>query len=275
MKNCNITFVGAGNMATSLIAGLISDGFSASHISVCDINEKKLVLLASRYSVNTNIDSSQLIKKSDVVVLAVKPQSMRAVCESLAEAVQMTLPLLISVAAGIRVADLNRWLGGGVPIVRAMPNTPALVQTGATGLFANIAVSEAQRGLAENIMRAVGLTIWVEEEDLMNAVTALSGSGPAYYFLVMEAMEAAGVALGLSQEAAHLLTLQTALGAAKMALESEDSPAVLREKVTSPGGTTESALKVLTQAELHALFVDALNAANQRSQELAQQFGES
>ncbi len=275
MKNSKITFIGAGNMATSLIAGLVNDGFNAAQISVCDIDEKKLSHLASRFAINTHIDSSKLIAGSDVVVLAVKPQSMHAVIESIAGSVQLNSPLLISVAAGICVTDLNRWAGGGISIVRAMPNTPALLQTGATGLYANIAVNQEQIGLAENIMRAVGLTVWVEEESMMDAITALSGSGPAYYFLLMEAMEAAGVKLGLSKEAARLLTLQTALGAAKMALESNDSPAILREKVTSPGGTTESALKVLTEGEFHGLLADALSAANHRSQELAQQFGES
>jgi len=216
-----------------------------------------------------------LVANCDVVVLAVKPQVLTEVCADIAAAVQEHQPLLISIAAGVRSDAIQRWLGGGVSLVRVMPNTPALVQSGAAGLFASAAVSDAQRGAAESIMRAVGLTLWVEDEASMDAVTALSGSGPAYFFLVMEPMEQAGQALGLSAESARLLTLQTAFGASKMALESEQGAAELRRRVTSPGGTTEAALKVLSNGNIAGLFADALAAAHARSVEMSNTLGEN
>jgi pyrroline-5-carboxylate reductase len=209
-----------------------------------------------------------------VLVLAVKPQVLREVAKPLATAIQRYRPLVISVAAGVREPDLRRWLGDQVAIVRSMPNTPALVKSGATALYANPHVSDQQQQLAESILRAVGLTIWVNDENLLDSVTALSGSGPAYFFLVMEALEQAGIKLGLSEEQARLLTLETAFGAAKMALESPQSPALLRNRVTSPGGTTECALKVLQEGQLETLFVNALEAACQRARELGDLLGE-
>ncbi len=182
-------------------------------------------------------------------------------------------PLVISIAAGIRTPDLARWLGADTAIVRAMPNTPALVQSGATGLFANAHVRDQQRDLAETILRAVGLTLWVEQEDQLDLVTALSGSGPAYFFLVMEALQEAASKLGLPAETARLLALQTAFGASRMALESDEDAAALRQRVTSPGGTTEQALRVLEEGGLRNLMEQALTAAARRSRELADQFG--
>jgi pyrroline-5-carboxylate reductase len=199
---------------------------------------------------------------------------MRTVAEQLGTRLPAVKPLVISIAAGVRSDALQRWLGGAVPVVRAMPNTPALVQTGATGLYATPAVSATQRDLAESIMRAVGVTVWVEDETLIDTVTALSGSGPAYFFLVMEVLENAAVNLGLPRETARLLTLETALGAAKMALESSEDPATLRARVTSPGGTTERALQIFQQADLAGIFADALAGAQARSQELAKLLGE-
>jgi pyrroline-5-carboxylate reductase len=181
--------------------------------------------------------------------------------------------LIISIAAGVREQFLQQWLGGEVSLVRTMPNTPAMIQAGATVLHAGPAVNEEQRNLAESIMRSVGLTRWVDEEDELDAVTALSGSGPAYFFLVMEAMEAAGVELGLDAETARLLTMQTALGAARMAMESRDSPALLRERVTSPGGTTESALQTFEDGDLRGLIKRALGSAHTRSKELSDLLG--
>ncbi len=210
---------------------------------------------------------------AQVVVFAVKPQVLQRVATEVASVVQQEKPLVISIAAGIREESLDSWLGGKIALVRAMPNTPALIQTGATVLHANLAASEEQRNQAETILRAVGLVRWVNDEQLMDAVTALSGSGPAYFFLVMEAMESAGVAMGLDQECAHLLTLQTALGAARMAIESRDSPAQLREKVTSPGGTTECALKTFEEGKLRELFATALTNARDRSYELSDILG--
>lgn len=276
MKNIQISFIGGGNMAASLIGGLIADNLQAGQITVTDPNIRNREHLASHFGVHTSEDNATAIAGADVVVLAVKPQVLQTVAEELAPMLQgrqQAQPLVISVAAGVRSVDLNRWLGGEtgnpVAVVRAMPNTPALVQTGAIGLYASDRVSGEQRDLAESILRAAGLTLWVEEEDQMDAVTALSGSGPAYFFRIMEALEAAGTELGLPGETARLLTLQTALGAAKMALESSESITTLRERVTSPGGTTEQGLRVMEENNIDQLMAQVLKAAADRSRELA------
>ena len=210
---------------------------------------------------------------ADVVVLAVKPQVVRQVAEELAETIRKRQPLVISIAAGIRCDSLQTWLGGDVALVRSMPNTPALIQSAASVLYATPQVNASQREKAESLLRAVGLTQWVDDEALMDAVTALSGSGPAYFFLVMEAMEDAAKTLGLPEETARLLTLQTAFGAARMALESSDSSATLRSKVTSPGGTTERAVAVLEEGGIRALFQRTLAAARDRSIEISTDLG--
>lgn len=274
MKNSVITFIGGGNMASSLIGGLIADGCPSGNLWVTDPNQEKLDYLSSQFSINTTIDNNEAVAKSDVVVLCVKPQAMHEVTAGIANAVQDKKPLVISVAAGIRESNLQTWLGGNIAIVRVMPNTPALIQTGASGLFANANVSDDQCNLAESILRAVGLALWLDDENMMDVVTALSGSGPAYFFYVIEAMERAAIDLGLEQKTAHLLTLQTALGAAKMALESSEDIAELRRRVTSPGGTTEQAINTLQSGGLEKLFADALTAAANRSKELAIEFGE-
>ena len=199
---------------------------------------------------------------------------MKTVAEEIRDSVQAKKPLVISIAAGVREKEINRWLGGDVAIVRAMPNTPALIQAGATALYANSKVSNDRRNIAETIMRAVGVVLWIEDEQQMDVVTALSGSGPAYFFLFMETLEAAGHALGLNKETARLLTLQTAFGATKMALESTEDCATLRQRVTSPGGTTEQALRIFEEGNLRQLISQAVTAAAKRSEELAQQFGE-
>jgi pyrroline-5-carboxylate reductase len=270
-----IAFIGAGNMAGALIGGLLADGVSAGLISAADPSPEKCRALADASGIRTSPDNIEIASAADILVLAVKPQVLKAVCEGLSDSVQRTKPLVISIAAGVRCDSLQSWLGGHVALVRSMPNTPAMIQAGATVLYATPGVSEAQREAAESLLRAVGLTQWVDDEALMDAVTAVSGSGPAYYFLVMEAMMAAARDLGLSAETAHLLTLQTALGAARMALESSEPPEVLRERVTSPGGTTERALAVLEDSGLRAAFRDALRAARDRSVELSAQLGDS
>ena len=268
-KPTTITFIGAGNMARSLIVGLLQDQANVA-LRVADPDQGQLDAIRQHWpDVFTSIDNLEAMQGADVVVLAVKPQIMRDVVQGLAEQAQRSRPLMISVAAGIREQALNHWLGGNMPLVRCMPNTPALVQTGATGLYANAQVSDAQRSTAESILRAVGITLWFADEGKLDAVTAVSGSGPAYFFLVMEAMQAAAEQLGIPAEDAHLLVVQTALGAARLALESNDPPAELRRKVTSKGGTTEAALKVLNEGGLSALFAQALQAAEQRSCELA------
>ena len=273
MKTTRLAFIGAGNMARSLIGGLVADGWDPSSIAVSDPDTEQLSAIGSRFQVNTDTDNERVATNAEVVVLAVKPQAIRDVALGLANTVQERQPLLISIAAGIRATDMQRWLGGDCALVRCMPNTPALVQSGATALWGSETVSDEQRNLAETILRAVGLALWVDNEDLMDAVTALSGSGPAYFLLVMEALQEAGQMLGLPEETAKLLSLQTAFGASKMALESSEHTAVLRQRVTSPGGTTERALEVLENGGLRTLFKDALNAACNRSRQLADQFG--
>lgn len=273
MENHRIAFIGGGNMARSFIGGLVADGYEPGLIRVADPDAQQRDLLEQRFGISTSPDNAEVLAQADVVVLAIKPQVMKAVVQDLASHLPDPKPLMISIAAGIREQDLEHWLGGKLPVVRAMPNTPAMVQCGATALHANGQVSRQQRDLAEFIMRAVGLTVWLEEESLMDAVTALSGSGPAYIFLVMEAMEHAGRKLGLSQDSARLLTLQTTFGAAKLALETAEDSTALRQRVTSPGGTTERAVAVLQEGGMEKLFEQALKAAHDRAVELAQLLG--
>lgn len=263
-----IAFIGAGNMAAALISGLIADGIDPGRLLASDPDQAKTAAIAAT-GVRTLQDNKQAVQEADTVILAVKPQVLREVAEGIADSVRVHKPLLISIAAGIRCASLDNWLGGDAALVRTMPNTPAMIQAGASVLYATAQVSDAQRQTAESILRAVGLTQWVEDEQLMDAVTALSGSGPAYFFLVMEAMSAAGRELGLDEQTAHLLTLQTALGASRMAMESEDGPATLRERVTSPGGTTEQALRSFEADDIRTIFSRALTAARDRSIELS------
>jgi len=272
MNDFSIAFVGGGNMAASLVGGLLAAGMSPERIRVAEPDARRRAFLAERYGVETLADNARAVAGVEVVVLAVKPQVLASVARALAPALDHR-PLVLSVAAGIRTDALQRWLGAGVPVVRAMPNTPALVGSGASGLYAPPEVGEALRERAESVMRAVGVVVWVDTEARMDAVTALSGSGPAYILRVMEAMEAAGVALGLTPEDARLLTLETAFGTAKLALESGEPVAELRRRVTSPGGTTEAALKVLEAGGLGGLFEAAMRAACERSRELADLLG--
>ncbi|MFT6551119.1 MAG: pyrroline-5-carboxylate reductase [Zhongshania marina] len=264
-----IGFIGGGNMASSIIGGLVASGMSASNIWASDPNADSLAKLKSVAPVNTGSDNLALIAEVNVLILAVKPQIMKLVAQDIAAAVQTHQPLVISIAAGVTSGSLATWLGGKPAIVRCMPNTPALVRSGATGLYANAQVNDAQRKQAATILEAVGLALWVDQEDQLDAVTALSGSGPAYFFLVMEAMQAAGREMGLSDEVANQLTLQTALGAAQMAITSDVDAAELRRRVTSPKGTTERAVNILEDGGLRQLFANALNGARIRAEELA------
>jgi len=273
MKTKNIGFIGGGNMATSLIKGLISSGHSEQQIWVADSSQEKLSSLATSLHVNTSATNDDLIANVDVVVLAVKPQAIAQMIADSKATFDGSDALIVSIAAGVNQASLSAWLGCDKAIVRCMPNTPSLVQTGATGIHANTNVSDEQRDLAENIMRSVGISIWVEEETEIDAVTAVSGSGPAYFFLLMEAMEASAIELGLTQKTARLLIEQTALGAAKMALEADESPSELRHKVTSPGGTTEQAINTFKDNGFIELVNKALTAANDRSVTLANELG--
>ncbi|MCK8516649.1 pyrroline-5-carboxylate reductase [Methylonatrum kenyense] len=274
MEQAEISFIGGGNMARSLIGGLLADGLGADAIRVAEPDAGRRQALGADFGITTVEDNMQAAQNADVVVLAVKPQVMRQVADELAHTIGDGSILVLSIAAGLRAQDLTRWLGPDAAVVRAMPNTPSLVRAGATGLFANANVSDSQRSLAESLMRAVGLTCWVDNEQQLDAVTAVSGSGPAYFFLLMEMIESAGIELGLEPETARLLTIETAIGAARMALESDHDPQTLRRLVTSPGGTTEAAINSLEDADIRALLKRAVTAAANRADELGQQFGE-
>lgn len=273
MNNTTLTFIGGGNMAGSLIGGLITDGWDPARIRVADTSTQRLEQLEQQFSIKTTTSNTDAIDQADIMVLAVKPQVIKSVAQELADIVAQQQPLVISIAAGIPASALGNWLGKSTAIVRAMPNTPSMVQSGATALYANANVNEDQRSVAESILRAVGVVIWVDDEAQMDAVTALSGSGPAYFFLFMEALQLAGQELGLPKDTARLLALQTAFGAAKMALESNEDAATLRHQVTSPGGTTEHAIRTFQEGALEALVSKALLAAATRSRELAAEFG--
>lgn len=267
MNKPALAFIGGGNMATSLVGGLLEQGYPSSSITVSDPmadNRDRL----QQFGINTTSDNLATATNADVVVLAVKPQVMKRVAQELAP-VLAHHPMIISIAAGIPLAALQQWLGQDIPIVRCMPNTPALVQTGAAGLFANDHVSNVQKASATEILGAVGISCWLDKESDIDAVTAVSGSGPAYYFLIMEAMEKVGMELGLSQTVSRQLTLQTALGAAKMAIESDVEPAELRKRVTSPGGTTQRAIETFIDGDITELFRKAMTGAVDRAEEMA------
>jgi pyrroline-5-carboxylate reductase len=269
-----IALIGGGNMGRGLIGGLLARGFSATDITVADPDTAGLADLASRFGVRTTTSNVEAIAAADVVVLAVKPQQMAAVATALAPGLQQSRPLVLSVAAGIRAADLARWTGPDVAIVRTMPNRPALIGAGASGLYAAPGVSAGQRQLAESVMGATGLCLWVAEEAQIDAITALSGSGPAYFFLLAELMARAGEAQGLPPDVARRLAAQTLAGAGQLvAAETDPDLARMRAEVTSKGGTTAAALGVFEAGHLGRLVADAMAAAAQRSHELAEQFG--
>ena len=268
-----IGFIGGGNMAESLIGGLLASGHKASLIHVSEPDTNRRSRLSTEYGVNCVQDNVELVDRADLLLFAVKPQMLHQVALPLRQSIQASQPLIISIAAGVRSADLEQWLGGGLAIVRVMPNTPALVRAGASGLYASHLVSNEQKNQAESIMRSVGLTVWLENEAQMDIVTALSGSGPAYIFRVIEAMENAATRAGLARETSRLLSIETVLGAAKLAMESEDSPAELRQKVTSPGGTTEQGLNQLEQGGIEQLFQNTIDAAIDRSREMGDELG--
>ncbi|MGA7179019.1 MAG: pyrroline-5-carboxylate reductase [Thiobacillaceae bacterium] len=265
-----ITFIGGGNMASAIISGLIASGIPGSQIEVVDPSAEARERLAGRFGLQlkSGIGQAHLY---EIIVLAVKPQQLPVVAAELAS--RLKEQLIVSIAAGVRVNDLSRWLGGYGGIVRTMPNTPAMVGAGITGLFAAEGVDGAARSAAEGIMRAVGGVVWVKDEALLDAVTAVSGSGPAYVFYLIEALEVAGVEAGLTPEAARTLALQTFLGASKLALESGEEPASLRARVTSKGGTTEQGIATLEAKQVKAAIAEAVRAACARSVELGEELG--
>jgi pyrroline-5-carboxylate reductase len=267
-----ICFIGAGNMASSLIGGLLANGYPAADITACDIDEARLKHLRERFGIAVQSVAFDAAQAADVVVLAVKPQVMPEACKPLAALPAGEERLFLSIAAGVPSAAIDAWLGGGRAIVRCMPNTPSLLQLGATGLAANERVSEAQKAAAENIMQAVGISLWVEDESDLDAVTAISGSGPAYFFYFIELLEAAGVKLGLEPAIAARLARQTALGAATMSID--EDVVGLREQVTSKKGTTEQAILSFQRNGLGRLVDEATAAACERARELARELTE-
>ena len=277
LLNARLAFIGGGNMARSLIGGLVHAGARGAQIAVAEPNAELRASLAHDFGVATHEQGVDAARDADVIVLAVKPQVMKPVCESLGtEGIKSQSnsrhPVIISIAAGIRIEQIDQWLGGGQAIVRCMPNTPALIGAGATGLCANEQVTPAQRELAQAILGAAGTSEWITDESLMDTVTALSGSGPAYFFLLVEALEDAAVAQGLPRETARALATQTCLGAGRMLRESGEAPAILRQRVTSPNGTTQAALESFEADGLRAIATRAVAAATTRGQEMSAQF---
>jgi pyrroline-5-carboxylate reductase len=269
----SIAFIGGGNMARALIGGLVARGMVATDIAVSDPFENTRVALAADFGVAVHAQNAEAVQGRAIWLLAVKPQMMREVCEGLAPIVAAQAPLVISIAAGISMKSLRTWLGPKATLVRSMPNTPALIGAGITALYADADVAQTARDNAEQLLRAAGNTVWVGSEALMDAVTATSGSGPAYFFLLIEAMQKAAIQQGLSEDAARALVLNTAYGAAKMALDSSESAATLRERVTSPGGTTAAALAVFEAAGFRSQVEQAIHAATERGKTLSAQFG--
>ena len=271
-----IAFIGGGNMARSLIGGLIARGTPAASIRVADPIAAARKSLEADFGVTAFANNTDAVRGAHVWVLAVKPQMLRAVCAALAPVAQAQQPLVISIAAGITSAQLARWLAlrqahgeRNLPIVRCMPNTPALLGAGVTGLFATDAVDAAGRAQAETLLASAGQTVWIDDEALMDAVTAVSGSGPAYVFLLAEAMEAAAKAQGLPDSAARTLVLETVLGAARMLTGSGEPPAELRRRVTSPGGTTQAAIETFEAGGLRELVGTAIANATERGRQLS------
>ncbi|MDB4139023.1 pyrroline-5-carboxylate reductase [Candidatus Thioglobus sp.] len=268
-----IGFIGAGNMAYALIKGLLSNGFDAKNINVSDSNDELLINRQSELKITTYSDNNSLLDNSDIVVFAVKPQVLSIVCLQLKNKVKPN-HLFVSIVAGIRGNDINRWLGGNFALVRTMPNTPALFQSGVTGLFANDLVSNQQKELVTSILSSVGQCFWVDDEKLIDAITAISGSGPAYFFLLMQSITQAATALGLDEKTANSLSIQTSLGASLMATKSGKDSKTLRKEVTSPNGTTQAAIESFQDQNFEGIVAAATRAAYDRARELSNDLGD-
>lgn len=274
MQHKKITFIGAGNMASSIISGLVKHGYPADLICASDPSVESTRKLAEQYAVCSSQDNLQAVNGSEIIVLAVKPQIMGSVCQAMADQdVDFTDKLVISIAAGISVQRLQSLLGENTAVIRTMPNTPALLQKGMTGLFASKQVNQLQKNFAGELMAAVGETVWVDDEAMINAVIAASGSAPAYFFLFMEAMQTKAIEMGFDQQQARLLVLQSALGSAEMVKQNPDIDlATLRENVTSKGGTTAQALATFNELELSETVAKAMQAAADRGAEMEKLF---
>lgn len=269
LKDKKICFVGAGNMANAIIGGLVQKGLSAENIIASAPSEEHLTQVKENWGVRTASDNNASVKQADIIVLSVKPQILKEVCESLSSSLSHR-PLIISIAAGIELSSLNDWLGEAQAIVRCMPNTPAQVLKGASGLMANPYVSDEQKALSTELFSGIGVVEWLSDESQMHSVTALSGSGPAYIFMMIEAMESAAIKQGIKAETARKLAAQTVLGAAQMVLSSDVSPAQLKKNVMSPGGTTERAIQTFEESDLMGIVDKAMQAAADRSEELSE-----
>lgn len=273
MDTPQIAFIGAGNMASSIIGGLVRSGHPAERITAADPYPPSLEALSGIAPVKICASNAEAVANADVVILAVKPQVMAQASDSIAQATQSTGAVTISIAAGVTIASMQSRLGDEAAIVRCMPNTPALLGCGASALYANPKTSEQQRFFAQSILSAVGIVSWVPSEQALDAITALSGSGPAYFFLFMEAMVEAGVDLGLDRNTASAMTAQTALGAARMAVENGLELTELRRRVTSPGGTTQRAIESFQRQGLDSVVAKAMQAAADRAAEMALEMG--
>ena len=268
----NITFIGGGNMAAALISGLLQQGFASSQICVVEINAESRENIKNRFNVLVEEDLAKGAAHGDIIVLSIKPQQLVELAKQLGPL--LAQHLVVSIAAGICATDIIRWLGGHERVIRVMPNTPSLVGAGVSGLYAAQGTHEQDRNNAEIILSAVGTVLWVEQEEMLHAVTAISGSGPAYVFYFIESMQQAGIELGLTAEQARQLSLDTFLGASKLADQSEEEAATLRARVTSKGGTTEQAIQTMEKNDVKDQIKQAIFAANKRSRELSEEFSQ-
>lgn len=266
----DITFIGGGNMASALISGLLQQGYAAEQLHVVEINAESRENIKQAFGITAVADLADGIANSDVIVLSVKPQQLFELAQKVAPLLKDQL--VISIAAGIRATDIMRWLGGYARVVRAMPNTPSLVRSGVAGLYAAPGVGEQDKKIAESILAAVGSTLWVDEEEMLHVVTAISGSGPAYVFYFIESMQQAAIELGLTPDQARQLSLETFEGASKLAGTSAEDAATLRARVTSKGGTTEQAIQAMEENDIKCKIIAAIHAANRRSRELSDEF---
>ncbi len=273
MRKAKIGFLGGGNIARSLMAGLIQDGIDPSTLLVADRHPEKLAQLSAKFQVSIFPDVKEVAERADLLILAIKPINIESLCREIRPLLTNRRPIIISLATGIRIHDLTVWLGQSLPIVRAMPNTPAMFQAAATALFANDESSTGEREMTEKIMRSVGITAWLSKEEDIESIIAIAGSAPAYYFRIMELMQEIGEEMGLSPEMTQLFITQTLFGAGKMALESSKPLSELRAQVTSKGGTTFAALQAFEQGGLKELLHQALYAARNRGFEIAEEYG--
>jgi pyrroline-5-carboxylate reductase len=272
MINHKVGFIGGGNMARAIAGGLLRVGMHATNILIAEPRSEQCDLLRQElYGALISNNNSLIANQAETLLFAVKPQILKAVCRDLASIVQRQKPLIISIAAGSRINDIDNWLGGGMRIIRVMPNQPALIDQGISALFANKLTENIERDLAENIMSAVGRTVWLKNESLMDGVTAISGTGPAYFYFLIDIMIESAVNFGIDPETARFLAIETSRGATALASAETESMSSLIERVRSPGGTTIAAFEYLDTADVRNSFVKAIDAAKERSIELAQQ----